>query len=186
MDIQTIQNQKTELEKESSKLHSRITSELHIPTKNTLIAKESSILTEIQRLQVSLDQLNEPEYAKKTLEIILKNRNLISLKTNQQRIPIDKDGNVTVTFQSCKHKQTLPISQFLNFAIKKRNNPPVNRITFERWRQFLKPNATTKTVFTGSLTCSECLKKRKKKFDTTRRYTNTPIPSLSYELYYLS
>ena len=173
MKMKELETKIGELEAQSHILNGKIMSESYIHTKTELQKEQAQIKGELTALYLKRDEAIEEDSIKKLHDLIIENRTFISFKVNNDRIEVDKKGNITITFSRCKHQRTFPISERLQANTK--------RGLFERWRRLLNPIQTT-TLTTGTITCVECRKAKNKKLKLWGRYTNTPIPSLAWEL----
>jgi len=161
-----------ELQRRAFDLGSKITSTDHQPTKKSLIAEKAAIDLKLEHLRRHRTIEEEKQYSEKLETLIKENRLFISFSVNNQRINIDEKGKVQVTFTSCNHRKSFPITELRLSQVEN------NRTKFERWVRILKTNIT----YTGEMRCRECQKNKEQRFQRLRRRTKEPTPKIRWEL----
>ena len=162
-----LDTQITDLEKKSFNLHSLITAEKHIPTKQRLIQERSEIVSQINTLKAKQNTPKEQE-ASTQIDKLFNDPNLTyALEIGGYRTRPDKNLNITLKFKPCAHEKTIHIKELLSFQKAIPSPEHKEQYLFSKWQNLLRNNAT----LTAGFTCEECRKTKEKKLREQHRHS---------------
>ena len=151
-----------DLQQEAFKLHSKITSTAHIPTKRKLVAQEAKILQQIRVLELKAFPEKEKEASQKIDELFRSDKIVCVLTINGIRTEPDENLNVTLKFHPCQHELTMHIKELFH---RYQAVCPNEQVLFSRWQGTLNPNA----IIEKRYNCPKCIEAKQKKFKMFRR-----------------
>lgn len=164
-----LQNKINELEKQSFKLLSRIMASGNILTeqKQSLITKRAKILQQIDTLKTQQNTPKEQEAISKINELFNNPKYTKVIEVNGNKVTLDENLNMPLTFHPCKHKLRIHAKELL-----RHQREPINeQVLLSKWQPIFSRN----TTLTAKFTCEECRKAMKKRREQTHIDKHTTI-----------
>jgi hypothetical protein len=145
-----------------------------IKAKDSLQQKYDEVIRHRANIQTKKDEHEEKISPEKTKQLFMENLAIIQVASEHGNIPIDKDLNITLIYEPCKHKKTMKIYD----AMLVENDKYRNQVLYTKWSVFFQEGG----VISGRFNCEQCKEEKNTLRAKFSRYDDKPIGSTTLKI----